>query len=51
MPTGRTATISVATYAWTTLHTTVSGVYKYRLCMALTWSDLNMIKRLWAAYC
>ena len=42
---GRTATVSMDTYAWTKLHTKiiswVSGRYECRLCMALTWSDLN----------
>ena len=47
MPTARTTTVSMATYAWTKLYTKVmsciSCVHEYRLCMAHTWSDLNHV--------
>ena len=48
MPTSRTATISVATYAWTKLYTIQFLVFIS--VVALTWSDLNVIDCLWAAY-
>ena len=39
---GKACQWRVATYAWTKLYTKfmswISGVYKFRLCMALTWS-------------
>ena len=52
-PTARTATVSVAMYAWTKLYTKVIScicdVYKCRLCMSLTWSDLNHRDRICTA--